>query len=85
MAGKRVRRPSRRAIDAAGSDSEDERSRAHRKRRTGPRPSQSSSPGRADSESVQEPAPVLTKREKFDVRYKTSTRSDAEVLGAMFQ
>ncbi|KAJ7508010.1 hypothetical protein B0H11DRAFT_1902325 [Mycena galericulata] len=89
MAEKRSRRPSQRSLggaELASSDSEQggsgSRTRPRQKRRTHSRVSQSSSPGPAGSESAQTPAPALTKREKFDVRYKTSTRSDAEVLDA---
>ncbi|KAJ7915728.1 hypothetical protein B0H13DRAFT_2324122 [Mycena leptocephala] len=66
-----------------GSDSEQENSRSRPKRRTArSAASQSSSPGPSGSESVQDAPPVtLTKKEKFYIRYKTSTRSDTEVLG----
>ncbi|KAF7334907.1 hypothetical protein MVEN_02240400 [Mycena venus] len=89
MAGKRIRLPSRRAREAApdaSSDSDEGTSRARRKRRAitpgHSVASQSSSPGPAGSHTTLTIPATLTKREKFDIRYKTSTRSNAEVLAA---
>ncbi|KAJ7923722.1 hypothetical protein B0H13DRAFT_1864706 [Mycena leptocephala] len=80
---KRVRKPSQHAIDVPeGQESDsDSEPRSRRRRRTAQsRSSRASSPDPGSTTADIEAPSALSKREKFNIRYKTSTRSDAEVL-----